>query len=100
MYQEGENFSQGIWNIKKKEYPRVSAPVPAAKKDINGKMVTNPNDIKKLYLETLTHRLRHRPIKKENSDLFELQQKLCQKRLLASADEKSPDWSEEDVIKY
>ena len=97
---EGENFSQGIWNIKKKEYPRVSAPVPAAKKDINGKMVTNPNDIKKLYLETLTHRLRHRPIKKENSDLFELQQKLCQKRLLASADEKSPDWSEEDVIKY
>ena len=95
---DGENFVNGIWNIKKKEFPKISASVPSAKVDVNGRMISDPNGIKNLYLETFQHRLRERPIKAENSDLFELQQKLVKKRLLITAHNKTPPWSENDVI--
>ena len=44
--------------------------------NVNGKMISDPNGIKKLYLETFTHRLRQRPPKEDNIELFELQQRL------------------------
>ena len=62
-------------------------------------MVTDPNGIKNLYLETFTHRLRQRPAKKEYSELFLLQQKLCEKRLLLSKNLKSKSWTENDILK-
>ena len=34
----------------------------------------------------------------DNSELFELQKKLCEKRLINSAYDKSPQWSENDII--
>ena len=95
---DGEAFSQGIWKIKKKEFPKVTAPVPASKLNVNGKMISDPNGIKNLYLETFTHRLRHRPPKHDNVELFELQQRLIEKRLLLCSDNKSPLWTEQDII--
>ena len=95
---EDENFSNGIWKIKKKEFPKNSKPAPAAKVDINGRLVTDPIGLKKLYSDTFEHRLRQRPIKEEYSELFELQKLLLEKRLTLTIDEKSPDWTENDVI--
>ena len=73
---EGENFAQGIWNLKKKEFLKILPSVPAAKTDINGRTVTDPTSIKKLYLDTFCHRLCERPIKDDNAELFKLQQNL------------------------
>ena len=95
---ERENFASNIWEIKKKEFPKVSTSVPSAKTDVNGRIVTDPNGIKKLYLETFTHRLRQRPIKEDFSDLFKLQQDLCRKRLINTLKEKSQEWSEKEVV--
>ena len=95
---EGENFAQGVWKLKKKEFPRNSQSIPAAKTDINGRTVTDPSSIKQLYLDTFCHRLRERPKKEDNADLFELQQKLLEKRLLITAYDKSPQWTETDVF--
>ena len=96
---EGENFAYKVWDIKNKVFPKVAPPVPAAKIDINGRMVTDPNGIKNLYLETFTHRLRQRPVKQHYAELFLLQQKLCEKRLLISMTEKSYPWTEDDILK-
>ena len=53
---EDENFSNGIWKMKKKEFPKNSKPAPAAKVDINGRLVTDPIGLKKLYSDTFEHR--------------------------------------------
>ena len=93
----GESFAGGVWGQKKKIFPKVTPPVPAAKMDANGKLVTDIEGLKALYEDTFLHRLRQRKIKKRYSDLYELQQGLLQMRLLLTKDEKTPDWSEKDV---
>ena len=99
---EGGNCSQGIWDIKAKVFPKSKASIPAAKKDQNNRLVTDPDGLKKLYLETFTHRLRTRPPKESVKETFELQQTLMEKRLAITADKKSPEWTEievKDVLK-
>ena len=95
----GESFANGVWNIKKKEFAKVAPTPPAAKIDVNGRLVTDPENLKKLYLDTFTHRLRQRPVKEDYSDLYKLQQGLLEKRLLISRDYKSDEWTEEDIMK-
>ena len=36
---EGESFSQGIWDLKKKVFPKVQKAVPAAKRDTTGRVI-------------------------------------------------------------
>ena len=50
---ESGTFANSIWSIKKRVFPKQSANFPAAKTDINGKSVTNPDQIKDIYLTTL-----------------------------------------------
>ena len=95
---DGDNFSAGIWKIKKKEFPKSTKSVPAAKVDVNGRLVSDPIGLKKLYSDTFMHRLRQRPIKEEYSHLFDLQKLLLEKRLVLTKSDKSPDWTEEDII--
>ena len=95
---EGDSFSHGIWKIKNKNFTKVAASIPAAKMNVNGKMISDPNGIKKLYLDTFTQRLRQRPPKEDNIELFELQQRLIEKRLLLSIDDRSPPWTEQNII--
>ena len=94
---EGESFSQGIWDLKKKLFPKITPTPPAAKIDVTGRMVTDPIGLKKLYKETFAHRLRSRPPKESVTDIIELQKKLLEKRLAVTEDEVSPDWTELDV---
>ena len=97
---EGENFANGIWTLKKKEFPKKNATIPSAKTDpVSGKTVTNPEELKKLYLETFQHRLRNRPAKQSYSELCELEDMLCKSRLLITKHKKSRDWTEKEVVK-
>ena len=73
---EGETFANGIWKIKKKIMPKNKTSLPAAKVDVNGKLVTEPKALKKLYLETFQHRLRSRPSKKDYVEIEQLQETL------------------------
>ena len=94
---EGENFSTGIWKLKNKEFSKVNSSVPSAKTDINGRKVSDPNGLKKLYLDTFVHRLRQRPSKDDYSDLYELQKGLLDKRLLTTIEDKSLSWTVKDI---
>ena len=51
-----------MWRLKQKLCPRNSDP-PMAKKDQNGVLVSNPDELKSLYLETYKQRLRKRTIR-------------------------------------
>ena len=95
---EGGSCSQGIWDIKSKVFPKVGATIPAAKiNPANDRLVTDQEGLKKLYLETFTHRLRTRPPKESVSDTLKLQEGLLKKRLAITADNKSPPWTEGKV---
>ena len=94
---EGENFSQGIWSLKKKVFPQKSQPLPSAKIDVNGDLVSDPAELQQLYLDTFTHRLRERPPREEYSELYDLQRGLLEKRLMVTKTERSTSWTEDDI---
>ena len=57
------NFSQiGMWKLKNKLMPKEMDP-PMAKVDKLGNLITAPEALKNLYLQTYVERLRHREIK-------------------------------------
>ena len=72
--------------------------VRAAKRDITGRIITDPSGLKNLYQETFTHRLRSRPPKQSAADLYELQENFLDKRLAVTANKKSPEWTRKKVI--
>ena len=72
---KGNVSNNGIWKVK-----NITA-VPTAKKDVNGMLVSNPDLLKKLHLDTYHHRLRNRPIRPDlKEDLFQLRLKLSNLR--------------------
>ena len=94
-----DSFTSGVWQIKKKIFPKHKPELPAAKLDINGKLITSHTELKKLYLDTFTHRLRERPIKKGFEEIQKLKEELCEKRLKISKHNKSVDWEMKDLEK-
>ena len=52
-----------------------------AKKDCFGNLVTDPEELKRLYVETYCHRLRHRNIAANYSDVLRLKSELWARRL-------------------
>ena len=95
---EGESFSNGIWQLKKRAFPKVGQTIPSAKRDVTGRTITDGSGLKKLYKETFTHRLRSRPPKQSVADVYGLQEMLIKKRLAVTENDKSPEWSREEVI--
>ena len=57
--------SVNMWNLKKKFFPKVAQSKPTGKKNIDGQIITSPDGLKMLYLDTFIHRLRHRPIRED-----------------------------------
>ena len=83
---DGCSFSQGIWSLKNKTFPKnSSASVPAAKKDVTNRLITDTAGLKQLYMDTFTHRLRERPCKQSYNELSELYKSLLRKRLAISS---------------
>ena len=56
---DGQFNTNRMWKLKRKVLNRGSEPI-SAKKDVDGKMVTNPDLLKTLYLDTYVDRLRNR----------------------------------------
>ena len=60
--QSGRLHINGMWNLKRKVFPKNKESLPFAKKTCDGKIITSQSLIKSLYLDTFVHRLRHRPM--------------------------------------
>ena len=89
----------GLWNLKKKVFPKNTKPLPCAKKNVEGRIITSQAELKQLYLDTFIHRLRHRPIKEDLKELQILKEELCELRLNFSKLNISTPWKKEDLVK-
>ena len=91
------NFSQlGFWKLKQKIWPSASDP-PMAKHDRAGNIVTAPQVLKKLYLETYVDRLKHREMKPELMDVYFLKKELWMSRLNNIQMIKTPPWNHDKL---
>ena len=64
---------------------------------LRGQIIANPEKLKDLDLETYVHRLRHRPIKKEYSQLKKCKETLSDLRLNLYKLRKSEPWTERNL---
>ena len=83
---------RGFWKMKKKLCPKQLDP-PMAKHDSQGNLITNPAALKKLYLQTYTERLSHRPMKPELLDIFYLKTELWSIRKNMLEKSSTEDWN-------
>ena len=94
---EGNLNHQGIWKIKKKYFPRKNPSLPAGKKNLKKQLITNPAELKELYLQTFKYRLRHRPAQPGFESLLDDQEELFKLRLELSKENVTPEWSMSDL---
>ena len=96
---EGNLQHQGVWKAKKRYFPKLKPKIPVGKKNVKGQMITNPQELKELYLSTFKHRLRHRPAAPGYEDLLDKQEELFKHRLELAKMEKTPPWKMSDLEK-
>ena len=94
----GSFCQTGWWKLRNKLQPRQVDP-PMAKLDKGGNLITEPALLRKLYLDTYVDRLRHREMKPELSDVFELKTTLWNYRLEYMKLNKSECWKQDDLSK-
>ena len=59
---QSNNRQKNIWNIKNIFLPKVQSPLPIAKLNLSGQIITNKEELKVVYLDHFIHRMRNRPI--------------------------------------
>ena len=95
---DGHFCQTGLWKLRSKLHPKQLDP-PMAKLDTGGNLITAPPLLRKLYLDTYVHRLRHREMKADLMDLFEMKTTLWNYRLDCLKANKSEDWQPDDLKK-
>ena len=84
--------TNGMWQVKRKFFPKTQSQLSVGKKNLHGHIITNSEELKSLNLETYKHRLRHRPICKDLLKLKELKEMLFERRIRLAKLRKSPQW--------
>ena len=81
---DGHTNNTNIWKEMRKAYPKKTTTVPIGVKNIEGKLLTNPIEKKKIVLDHFLHRMRKRPemedvkdVIKINEDIFNIRLKLA-----------------------
>ena len=95
-----EGFSQiRTYNLKKRLCPKNSLDPPTAKRNSEGKLVSDPEELKTLYMETYAARLKPNAVPDSLKKTEELKNELFSLRLAAASKEKSDDWTLEQLEK-
>ena len=92
MTYEDKLSQNGFWNLRRKLCPKGREQI-SAKKDSSGNIVTEPEALKNLYVETYKRRLDHREMKPEFKDLLHLKNELWTSRLTRIKNVKTPPWT-------
>ena len=72
--------------------------MPVGKKDKSGKLITNYEGLKSLYLKTYIDRLRDRPIKNEYQEIKSRKEELFEIRLILAKSKISKPWTMNDLV--
>ena len=95
-----EGFKQvKTWSLKKKLAPKNTIDPPSAKRNSEGKLVTNKSELENLYLETYVKRLTPNPVKKELVEIVKLRELLFEMRIEDSKHEVTLEWTMDDLEK-
>ena len=86
-----------MWDLKKKLCANKSV-APTAKKNKNGKLVTEHCQLKALYENTYKNRLKHKEIQPELQNLYDMKMYLFDLRLKVTKCIKSETWSTENLL--
>ena len=89
---DGRVSTAGAWKLRRKILRKPPEQL-TSKMDKNGDLVTNPEKIKKIYLEAYTDRLKHREMLPELQNLQIIREQLFQQRLEQAKLNKSPPWT-------
>ena len=94
---DGDVNHQGIWKVKRKYFPKNNPTLPAGKRNLKQQLITNPEELKELYLETFKFRLRHRPAQPEFENILNYQKELFALRLELAKEAKTEPWVMSDL---
>lgn len=88
---------RSIWKVKNKFFPKIKTTVPEAKRNLANKIITNPTELKKLYVKHFQHRMRPRPmLNKFKKYETQINQKF-ESILLFTRENCFPDWTVNDL---
>ena len=95
-----EGFNQAKnWGLTKKLCPKNTIDPPCAKKDKEGNLVTNKDDLEKLYIETYTERLKPNPVKEQYAEMKSMKEYLFDINHKIAQGNPSKDWDMNDLEK-
>ena len=98
MDNEGEFSNLGFWKLKRKLCPPIGDP-PMAKKDKIGNIITAPECLKNLYVDTYRNRLKNREMKEDLMDIYYLKTELWETRNEYLKTIKTKPWEAKDLEK-
>ena len=87
---------QKMWKMKKK-LKGVYCEPPTAMMDNHGNIITDSKGIENIVVERYEERLKTLPIKPDLKLYKEQRESLCDRRLQQAQDNKSPEWTEQDL---
>ena len=58
---DGHTNNTNIWKQMRKVFPQKVRSIPTGVKNTEGKMITNPNEKKTIFIDHFMHRMRKRP---------------------------------------
>ena len=93
------NKQNSVWKLKHNFFPKLKPPLPVAKKNLDGKVVTNTEALKKLYIEHFVHRMRSRPILPNLKSHQKIVEQHFYELLQISKFNKFPDWTLDNLNK-
>ena len=73
----------------RKSFPKKTKPLPTGVKNVDDKLITHPQEKKKVILKHFVHRMRKRPAKKEVKDIVALNEEVFEKILTNARSVKS-----------
>ena len=100
----GSNFvtthnTNGCWSLVKKVRPKYLPTVPVGKINKEGKLTTNQEGLKELYLETFLWRLRDRPIRPDLVDLQLIKSRMFETILKTCTKKRTDPWTLKQIEK-
>ena len=90
---DGAVSHHGVWKAQKTLIPTHKQGNPMALRNESGQIITSQEGIKKLCLEEILQRVRHRKIHPELKELQQMKEILCEKRLNLVKHIKSDIWT-------
>ena len=95
-----EGFNQAkTWGLTKKLCPKNSIDPPCAKKNKHGQLVTDKEDLEKLYIETYTERLKPNPVKEQFAEMKSMKEYLFNINHKIAQRNPSKEWNIDDLNK-